>query len=242
MTPLKVLLVATSNDRIGDTNHQTGAWLEEIAAPYYLFKDAGAEVTLTSPKGGEVPLDPKSLSIMVATSFTKRFLKDESAMNFLSQSTLLAEMYADEFDIVYVAGGHGPLWDLADNSFLKKLLETFNSQNKPIGLVCHGVVALLSLQNASGEALVKAKQVTGFSNTEEESGGRAGQVPLFVETELGLLGAVYSKKENYVEYVVTDGNIITGQNPASSEGVAKKILRVLEDRKYILSHQPAASI
>ena len=241
MTPLKILLVATSNDRIGDTIYQTGVWLEEIAAPYYIFKEAGALITLASPKGGEVPVDPKSLSIMVATSLTKRFLKDEVAMQFLSQSKSLADIYTGEFDIIYVTGGHGPLWDLADNTILKQILEKQVSLDKPIGLVCHGVVALLSLQNTNGEPLVKGKQVTGFSNTEEVSGGRAEHVPFLLETELKLLGALYSKSDNYVEHVISDGNIITGQNPASSEGVAKKILRILDDHKYLLSHQPAAS-
>jgi len=241
MTQLKALLVATSNDRIGDTIYQTGVWLEEIAAPYYIFKDAGAILMLASPKGGEVPVDPKSLSIMVATSLTKRFLKDEDAMQFLLHSKLLTDVSNEEFDIIYVAGGHGPLWDLADNTILKQLLEKQNNQDKPIGLVCHGVVALLSLQNANGEPLIKDKQVTGFSNTEEASGGKAEHLPLLVETELKLMGALYSKNENYVEHVITDGNIITGQNPASSEGVAKKILRILNDRKYILSHLPATS-
>ncbi|HEX6191025.1 MAG TPA: type 1 glutamine amidotransferase domain-containing protein [Chitinophagaceae bacterium] len=238
MTQLKVLFVATSNDRIGDSIYQTGAWLEEIAAPYYIFKDANATVTIASPKGGEVPMDPRSLSIMVATSYTKRFLKDESAMQFAAHSKPLAEINAADFDIVYVPGGHGPLWDLADNKILKSLLETYNRLHKPVGLVCHGVAALLSLQNDSGEPLVKGKRVTGFSNSEEKSGSYAELVPFLLETELTLLGGLYSRNENYVSYVVADGNIITGQNSASSEAVAKKLLMVLEDRKYGITLEP----
>ena len=241
MTQLKVLFVATSNDRVGDTICPTGVWLEEIAAPYYIFKDAGADLTLASPKGGEIPVDPKSLSIMVATSLTKRFLKDEDAMQFLSQSKLLGEIYTSEFDLIYVTGGLGTLCDLSNNTILNQLLEKQNSQNKLIGMVGHGVVALLSLQDANGEPLVKGKKVTGCSNTEEVSGGRAEHMPFLLESELIFLGALYSKNDNYVDHVVADGNIVTGQNPASSEGVAKKILRVLDDRKYMLSHQPAIS-
>jgi putative intracellular protease/amidase len=242
MTPLNILLIATSNDKIGDTIHQTGVWLEEIASPYYLFNAAGAQLTIASPKGGEVPVDPKSMSILVASQYSKRFLKDEEAMHFLSHSKSLEEINAEDFDAIYVSGGLGPLWDMADNALLKNLLETFNHQNKPMGLICHGVVALLSLKNEAGEPLVQGKQVTGFSNTEETSGIRAGVVPLLVETELILLGAQYSKTENYLSHVVVDGNLITGQNPASSEGVAKKILFAAEDRKHSLQVSPAMTI
>lgn len=238
MSTLKVLFIASSNDRIGSSMHQTGVWLEEIAAPYYVFKEAGALVTIASPNGGAVPLDARSESIIVATRHTKRFLKDPEAMHFLLHSTVLDEIKAADFDIVYLPGGYAPLWDLADNKSLKKLLETFNRENKPIGLVCHGVAALLSLQNDMGEPLIKGKQVTGFSNTEEEYGAFARLVPFFVETEMILLGAHYSKSDNYVSYVVADGNIITGQNAASSEAVAKKILLVLENRKYELPVEP----
>ena len=163
MKSIKVLLVTTSNDKLGDTNTPTGVWLEEFTAPYYIFKDAGIEITVASPKGGTVPLDPKSQSIIVATQSSKRFLKDDEAMNILSQSIPLQEIKAGDFDMVFIAGGHGPLWDLADNKILNELLEEFNREEKPIGAVCHGVVALLSLHNHNGEHLVKGKRITVMS-------------------------------------------------------------------------------
>jgi putative intracellular protease/amidase len=208
---------------MGDTGKATGVWLEEIAAPYYVFKDAGAELSIASPKGGPVPLDPKSQSIIVATRSVKRFLKDEQAMNFLSDSALLDEMNMIDFDMVFIPGGHGAMWDLAENKSLKKLLESFNRDNKIIGAVCHGVVGLLSLQNESGEPLIKGKQLTCFSNSEEESAGLSQIVPFLLETELVSRGALFSKEPNYVSHVVADGNIITGQNPASSEDTANKM-------------------
>jgi putative intracellular protease/amidase len=238
MKAIKVLFIASSHDKMGDTNYRTGVWLEELAAPYYVFTEAGFELTIASPAGGPVPLDPKSESIIMATQRTKRFLKDEEAMNFLSDSILLEEVKADDFDAVFLPGGHGPMWDIADNKSVKQLLEAFNSENKPIASVCHGVVGLLALQNDNGELLVKGKQLTGFSNSEEESAGLTKVVPFLLETKLLSLGTVYSKRDNYVSYVVTDGNIITGQNPASSEGVAKKIVALLKEAKQKPTLQP----
>ena len=231
MKSKKVLFVTTSHDKMGDTAIRTGVWLEELAAPYYVFKDAGADVVIASPNGGRVPLDPKSESIIMATRATKRFLKDEEAMNFLSDSVLLEEVNADDFDVVFLPGGHGAMWDIAGNKSVRQLLEAFNSENKPIGSVCHGVVGLLSLQNGSGEHLVKGKLLTGFSNSEEESAGLSGIVPFLLETRLLSFGALYSKAANYVNHVVIDGNIITGQNPASSEDVAKKVLAFVQNNK-----------
>ena len=224
MKSMKVLFITTSHDTLGDTNGKTGLWLEELAAPYYVFKEVGADITVASPKGGQVPIDPKSMAIVLATRNTKRFLKDEEAMNFLSHSLELTTINAPDFDVVFVTGGHGPLWDLADNPKLKHLLEAFDSAGKPIGAVCHGVVGLTSLQIDSGTFLVKGKRLTGFSNSEEESAGLTGVVPFLLETKLVSLGALYSKGANYVSHVVEDGNIITGQNPASSEEVAKKMV------------------
>lgn len=228
MKSIKVLFVTTSHDTMGDTGDKTGVWLEELAAPYYVFKEVGADITVASPKGGQVPLDPKSQGIIIATRNTKRFLKDGEAMNFISDSMVLSEIKADDFDAVFLPGGHGPLWDLADNKILKQLLEAFDTDGKPIGAVCHGVVGLVSLQNDQGEFLVKGKRLTGFSNSEEESAGLTGVVPFLLETKLLSLGALYSKEANYVSYVVADGNIITGQNPASSEEVAKKIVALVK--------------
>jgi putative intracellular protease/amidase len=170
---------------------------------------------------------------MVATSSTKRFLKDEEAMNFLSHAVLLEEINADDFDVVFLPGGHGPMWDIAGNKIVKRLLEAFNSKNKPIAAVCHGVAGLLLLQNENEEPIIKGKQLTGFSNKEEESAGLTGVVPFLLETELLLCGALYTKAANYTSYVVGDGNIITGQNAASSEAVAKKVI------VYVQNNRPA---
>jgi len=238
MKSAKVLFIATSHDKMGNTDENTGVWLEEIAVPYYVFKDAGAEVTLASPNGGRVPLDPKSRSIILATFGTKRFLKDEEAMNFLSHSMLLKDVMADDFDVIFLPGGHGPMWDLADNKTLKQLLEAFNKKNKPIGAVCHGVVGLLSLQNDKGESWIRGKQLTCFSNSEEELSGLTRVVPFLLETRLVSLGALYSKGADYVGHVVSAGNIITGQNPASSKEVAQKILALVQQNKSVDKLQP----
>jgi putative intracellular protease/amidase len=235
MKSIKVLFVTTSHDKMGDTGDKTGVWLEELATPYYVFKEIGADITLASPRGGQVPLDPKSQAIIIATRSTKRFLKDAEAMNFLSQSMVLSAVKADDFDVVFLPGGHGPLWDLANNKIVKQLLEAFDRNDKPIGAVCHGVVGLISLQNDSGESLVKNKQLTGFSNSEEESSGLTRVVPFLLETKLLSLGALYSKGPDYVSYVVADGNIITGQNPASSEEVAKKIIALVKHNKEAIT-------
>ena len=224
MKPIQVLFITTSHDQLGDTAYKTGVWLEELAAPYYFFKEAGAEITIASPKGGRVPLDPKSQSIIVATRHTKRFLKDVEAMNFLAHSLLLEDVVAADFDLVFLPGGHGPMWDLAGNNTLKQLLETFNSENKPIGAVCHGVVGLINLLNDIGEPFIKGKQLTCFSDTEEASRGLSQVVPFLLESKVRTMGALFSKGPDYVSHVVVDGNIVTGQNPASSEEVAKKTL------------------
>jgi putative intracellular protease/amidase len=241
MKSLKVLFIATSHNKMGSTNEKTGVWLEELAAPYYVFKDAGAEVTLASPIGGPVPLDPKSQSIILATFSSKRFLKDAEAMSFLSRSMLLNDVKADDFDLIFLPGGHGCMWDLADNKILKQLLETFISENKPIGAVCQGVVGLLSLKNDKAEFFVKGKQLTGFSNSEEKSSGLTEVVPFLLETKLLSLGALYTKEADYVGHVVIDDNIITGQNPASSKGVAQKIIALIQNNKLIGKLQPVSN-
>jgi putative intracellular protease/amidase len=231
MNPLKILFVTTSHEQLGDTNYRTGVWLEELATPYYIFTEAGVELTIASPNGGPVPLDPKSESIIVATQRTKRFLKDEVAMNFISNSIPLEAIKAEDFDAVFLTGGHGPMWDIADNKSVKRLLEAFNNDNKPIASVCHGVVGLLSLQGDDGELLIRGKHLTAFSNSEEESAGLTKVVPFLLETRLISLGAEYSKAANYTGHVVIDANIITGQNAASSEEVAKKIVALLKEVK-----------
>jgi len=231
MKSIKVLFVTTSHDKMGNTADKTGVWLEELAAPYYVFKEIDANITLASPKGGQVPLDPKSLAIIIATRSTKRFLKDEEAMGSLSKSVMLSQIKADDFDGVFLTGGHGSLWDIADNKILKPLLEAFLRNGKPVGAVCQGVAGLVSLQNDRGESLIKGKQLTGFSNSEEESSGLTWVVPFLLETKLLSLGALYTSGANYVSHVVADGNIITGQNPASSEEVAKRIVALLQLQK-----------
>ena len=241
MKSTKVLFIATSHDKIGDTNDQTGVWLEELAVPYYVFKDAGAEITLASPNGGRVPLDPKSQSIILATFGTKRFLKDEEAMNFLSHSILLKDARADDFDVIFLPGGYGLFWDLADSKIVRQLLEGFNNKNKPIAAVAHGVTCLLLLKNHKGESLIKGKQLTCFSNSEEKSSGLSEAVPFLLETRLISLGALYSKEENYISHVVTDGNIVTGQNSASSKGVAQKIVSLVQHNKFIDKTQPISN-
>ena len=173
---------------------------------------------------------------MVATGTTKRFLKDEEAMSFLSHAVLLEDIRTDDFDVVFLPGGHGPMWDIAGNKTVKELLEAFNNERKPIAAVCHGVAGLLAIQNDKGEPLIKGKQLTGFSNSEEESAGLTRVVPFLLETELLSRGALYSKGPNYVGFVVVDDNIITGQNPASSGEVAKKVVAFVQNNKHI--HKP----
>ena len=233
MKSTKILIISTSRENLGNTGEKTGIWLEELAAPYYIFKEAGTNITLASPHGGRVPLDPKSQSIMVATSSTKRFLKDEGAMNLLFQSVTLGDISADDFDAVFLTGGHGAMWDIEGDKTVKRLLEAFNSENKLIGCVGHGAVGLLSLQNETGEPLIKGKQLTGFSNNEEESAGLTGVLPFLLETQLLLSGALYSKAANHTNHVVSDGNIITGQNPASSEALAKTMITYLQNNKRV---------
>ena len=233
MQSTKILFIATSHDKMADTAEKTGVWLEEFADPYYIFKEAGADITLASPGGGRVPLDPKSQSIILATFNTKRFLKDEEAMNFLSNAVPLEEVNDGDFDVIFLPGGYGLMWDLADSKKVRQLLEVFYSKNKPIGATSHGIACLLSLKNNTGEALIKGRQITGISNSEENLSGLADMTPFLLESKLLSLGALYSKGENYVSHVVEDGNIITGQNPASSKGVAQKIIELVKHNKFI---------
>jgi len=237
----KVLFITTSHSKIADTSEETGVWLEELAAPYYIFKDAGADLTLASPGGGKVPLDPKSQSIILATFTTKRFLRDQEAMNFLSNAIPLEEVNDDDFDVIFLPGGYGLMWDLADSKKVGQLLKAFYGTNKPIGAISHGVTCLLSLKNNQGESLVKGKQLTGISNSEENLSGLKGVTPFLLETRLLSLDALYSKGEDYVSHVVEDGNIVTGQNPASSKEVAQKIIKLVEHKFIDKPFQPASN-
>src|SRR5689334_5923406 len=233
MNSTKVLFIATSHDKTAGTNEETGAWLEELAAPYYIFKEAGADIKIASPAGGRVPLDPKSQSIILATFTTKRFLKDEEAVNFLSNSMLLEKVRDGDFDVIFLSGGNGIISDLANSRTVTQLLEGFYSKNKPIGATSQGVACLLSLKNNKGEALIKGKQITGISNSEENLYGLQDETPFLLESKLLSLGALYSKGEDYISHVVTDGDIITGQNPASSKGVAQTIIELVKRDKFI---------
>jgi len=224
MEPVKILIVATSHGQIENSNRKTGLWLEELAVPYYIFKEAGAMITLASPKGGEVPLDPKSESIIVSTSTTKRFQKDQEAMFLLENSIPIDTQKAEDFDLVFLLGGHGPMWDFPANEPLKQLLEDFNLQHKFIGAVCHGAAALIPVINKLEEPLMKGRQVTAYSNSEEQVSGMVSSLPFLLESKLIDLGAAYSKGPDFLSNMVIDGNIITGQNSASAKMVARKLL------------------
>lgn len=228
---MKVLIVLTSHDKLGDTGHKTGFWVEEFAAPYYTLTDAGVEVTLTSPKGGQPPIDPKSEAPESQTAATRRFYEDKVLQEKLAHTQRLSEVTETEFDAVFYPGGHGPLWDLFTDEHSIELVERFWASKKPVAAVCHAPAVLLNARNANGEPLVKGKQVTGFTNTEEEAVGLTEVVPFLLENELANRGGVYSKKEDWASYVVKDGLLITGQNPASSEEAAEELVALLKQRQ-----------
>jgi putative intracellular protease/amidase len=224
---MKILMVLTSHDRLGDTGHKTGFWLEEFAAPYYVFKDAGAEVVLASPKGGQPPLDPKSDAPDAQTAATVRFNEDADALSALAGTLRLKDVVDGEFDAVFYPGGHGPLWDLAEDADSIRLIEQAFSAGKPVAAVCHGPAVFRHTRGALGEPLVKDKRVTGFSNEEEAAVGLADVVPFSLEDVLKKNGGHYERGAVRQSYVVTDGRLVTGQNPASSEAAAEDVLRLL---------------
>ncbi len=224
---MKVLMVLTSHSDLGNTGKKTGFWLEEFAAPYYIFKDAGADVVLASPAGGQPPLDPKSDSADFQTELTQRFKADPAAQRELANTLKLDSVRQDDFDTVFYPGGHGPLWDLAESQTSIALIEAFNRAGKPIGFVCHAPGVLRHVKDASGEPLVKGRQVTGFTNGEEADVELTDIVPFLVEDELIALGANYQKGPNWGSFIVEDGTLITGQNPGSSEAVAKALVAAL---------------
>jgi putative intracellular protease/amidase len=225
---MKILFVLTSHDKLGDTGNKTGFWVEEFANPYYTLLDKGASITLATPKGGAAPIDPSSASPDAATAATARFDKDTIAQGLIANTTVLADINPDDFDAVFYPGGHGPLWDLANDATSIALIEKFNRQEKPIAFVCHAPAALKSVKNADGTPLVKGKKVTGFTNTEEAAVQLTNIVPFLVEDMLIENGGIYSKKEDWAAYALQDGNLITGQNPASSELVAEKLLESIK--------------
>ncbi|HJS54250.1 MAG TPA: type 1 glutamine amidotransferase domain-containing protein, partial [Chitinophagaceae bacterium] len=215
------------------TTKKTGIWLDGLAVPYYIFKDAGEYITIISPQGGEIPVDPNNQLSIAASQSSTRFLRDPQAMYHLSHSLPLNEVNVEDFDLVFVAGGYGSMWDLVDNKELKQILEDFNRQKKPIGLVGHGVVALVSLTKENGESLVKGKKLTSFSNSEEKSAQLNGEPDFFLQSKLISLGALYSKGPDFASYVVADDNIITGQNPASSGETARQLLSLAHKKRKL---------
>ena len=224
---MNILMVLTSHDRLGDTGKKTGFWLEEFAAPYYAFIDAGVNVTLASPAGGQPPLDPSSDTADAQTKDTKRFKEDAKAQEHLANTEKLADMKAEDFDSVFYPGGHGPLWDLAVDKNSINLIETFVTQDKPVAFVCHSPAALKNVK-IDGEYLVKGKTVTGFSNSEEDAVSLTDVVPFLVEDALKDNGGHYEKAGDWESFVVEDGLLITGQNPASSEETAKRLMAKLK--------------
>ena len=224
---MKILMVLTSHDKLGDTGNKTGFWLEEFAAPYYVFKDAGAEITLASPKGGQPPLDPSSDADDAQTDATKRFKGDDAAQKELANTEVLSSVSADGFDAIFYPGGHGPLWDLAEDKASINLIESFAASDRPVGAVCHAPAVFKHTKGTDDKPLVSGKTVTGFTNTEEEAVGLTDVVPFLVEDMLKTNGGTYKKGDDWASFVVTDDKLVTGQNPASSEEAAHKLLSLL---------------
>ena len=224
---MKILMVLTSHDKLGDTGNKTGFWLEEFAAPYYVFKDAKADIILASPLGGQPPIDPSSDVEGAQTAATTRFKADEAAQGVLAKTAVLSTVNADDYDAIFYPGGHGPLWDLAEDADSIKLIERFASTDKPVGAVCHAPAVFKHPKNADGKPLVSGKTVTGFTNSEEAAVGLTDVVPFLVEDMLTSNGGQYEKGADWASFVVTDGKLVTGQNPASSEDAAQKLLALL---------------
>jgi putative intracellular protease/amidase len=231
---MKILMVLTSHDQLGDTGRKTGFWLEEFAAPYFVFRDAGVELTLASPKGGQPPIDPKSDLPEGQTAAMARFKRDATAQAALANTGILADMKSEDFDTVFYVGGHGPMWDLAESPVSIALLESFYDSGKPIALVCHSPGVLRHV-TYHGEPLVKGKRVTGFTNGEEAAVKLTHVVPFLVEDELKRLGATFEKLPDWQPLAVVDGRLVTGQNPASSTSAAEALLKLLESNSVQLS-------
>lgn len=223
----QVLMVLTSHDKLGSTGEKTGFWLEEFAAPYYQLIDAGFTVTLASPLGGQPPLDPKSAEADFQTDATRRFENDEQSQQVLAATTKLSFIDANEYAAVFYPGGHGPLWDLTDDQSSISLIETFIEQMKPVAVVCHATAVLLNVKDSNGAAIVKGKKIAGFTNSEEDAVQLTNIVPFLLEDELTKQGADYQKGEDWAPFVVEDGLIISGQNPASSSEAATRLINKL---------------
>ena len=225
---MKILMVLTSHDTLGDTGKKTGFWLEEFAAPYYVFKDAGADIILASPKGGQPPIDPSSDNADAQTDDTRRFKDDPETQKHLATTLKLSDVTEDGFDAIFYPGGHGPLWDLAENADSKRLIEAFAAADLPVGAVCHAPAVFRHTQGADGKPLVSGRRVTGFTNTEEEAVGLTDVVPFLVEDMQKANGGQYEKGADWVSFVLRDGKLVTGQNPASSAAAAQEILGLLK--------------
>jgi putative intracellular protease/amidase len=226
---MKILMVLTSHDQLGNTGRKTGFWLEEFAAPYYVFRDAGVELTLASPKGGQPPIDPKSDLPENQTPAMMRFKQDKMAQKALSQTVKLADMKAEDFDTIFYVGGHGPMWDLVDNIDSIALIESFYNSGKPVAAVCHSP-AVFHRVTYKGAPIVKGKRVTGFTNGEEEAVHLTKVVPFLVEDELKRLGGLYEKAPDWESFAIVDGRLVTGQNPASSTAAARALLNLLSQK------------
>jgi len=225
---MKILFVITSHDQLGDTGHKTGFWVEEFAAPYYTFRDAGYEVTLATPNGGQAPVDPNSEVPDAQTEATQRYYKDAEAQELVATTHKLAAIHADDYDAIFYPGGHGPLWDLANDEKSISLILDFHKAKKPIGAVCHAPGVFKNIKLPNGQPFVSGKNITGFADSEEAAVKLTDVVPFLVESELKDQGANYSKGADWASHVVVDGLLVTGQNPASSEGVAEKLIELLE--------------
>lgn len=225
---MKILIVLTSHSDLGNTGEKTGFWVEEFAAPYYVLADAGAELTIASPKGDQPPVDPRSEAPEAQTAATKRFYSDNDLIDKVAHTVKLSEVNEADFDAVFYPGGHGPLWDLATDVQSIALIENFYKHDKPVALVCHAPAALINVKAPDGEPLVKNKEVTGFSNSEEEAVKLTKVVPFLLEDEMKKLGGIYSSGPDWGVYIKTDGMLVTGQNPASSEAAAKQLLELLQ--------------
>jgi len=227
---MKVLIVLTSHSELGTTDEKTGFWVEEFAAPYYVLADVGAELTIASPKGGQPPVDPKSESPDAQTPATKRFYSDNEAIDKVAHTLKLSDVNQKDYDGIFYPGGHGPLWDLANDENSIHLIENFYNHQKPIAFVCHAPAALIKVKDKNGDPLVKGKELTSFSNSEEEAVNLTKIVPFLVEEELKNLGAKYSKGDNWGSFVKKDGLLITGQNPASSSETARLLLSTINEK------------
>jgi putative intracellular protease/amidase len=225
---MKILIVLTSHDQLGDTGRKTGFWLEEFTAPYYVMHDAGAEITLASPAGGQPPLDPVSDAPDAHTISTERFKTDTAAQHALAHTKKLADIEASAYDALFFPGGHGPLWDLAESIDCKRLIEDFFASERPVGAVCHAPAVFRNTTDEDGRPLVAGRRVTSFSNTEEAAVGLTQIVPFLVEDMLTMNGGLYEKGPDWGVYVVADGQLVTGQNPASSAATAEKLLEHLQ--------------